>query len=127
MSIQITKHFALHEFASRGEPVPEQCHDNLRRLCEQLEVLRAHVGGRAITIVCGWRSAAHNKGKASKSQHLTASAADIRVAGMHPELVASTIEGLITRGEMTQGGLHAYPEQRNMFTHVDIRGTRARW
>jgi uncharacterized protein YcbK (DUF882 family) len=73
----------------------------------------------------GYRTTSHNKkvGGAPKSQHLTASAADISVKSMTPKQLANSIEELIAKGKMKQGGIGIYPT----FVHYDIRGTKARW
>lgn len=62
-------------------------------------------------------------GGAPKSQHLTASAADISAKGYSPVHLANVIDELITKGKMKQGGIGIYPT----FVHYDIRGTKARW
>ena len=51
-------------------------------------------------------------------------AADIVVKGMSPLAVHTTIELLIEKGDMLQGGLGLYEIR---FVHYDIRGTKARW
>ena len=52
-------------------------------------------------------------------------AADIVVKGMSPLAVHTTIELLIEKGDMLQGGLGLY--EKKGFVHYDIRGTKARW
>jgi hypothetical protein len=124
LSGDLTASFSLREFASRGTPVPSKYHDNVRKVAQNLQVLREHLG-RAITVVSGYRTAEHNTsvGGATKSQHLTASAADIQITGLTPSQVYCTIEELISQGRMRQGGLGIY----KTFVHYDIRGHRARW
>lgn len=122
---QLTKHFACAEFACRdGVVLPPDLRPNAVALCEQLEILRAWIE-QPIVIRSGYRTPAHNgrvKG-AEHSQHLLAKAADIVVAGFHPQTLAKAIENLIRDGRMKQGGLGVYPG----WVHYDIRGTRARW
>lgn len=121
-----SEHFSLAEFASRdGADTPRGAIGNIQALMNQLEVLRAELGGNPITIISGYRSPAHNTsvGGASRSQHLCGRAADIRVGGHTPVQVHSKIEELITAGRMVQGGLGIY----DTFVHYDTRGTRARW
>ena len=82
--------------------------------------------GKPITINSGYRSEEYNasiKGSSKKSQHVMGRAADIVVKGMSPLAVHTTIELLIEKGDMLQGGLGLYKS----FVHYDIRGTKARW
>ncbi len=121
----LTRHFSLSELACRdGQCVPDALIPNARKLCLELETLRAALG-RPILIVSGYRSPAWNarvRG-AQSSQHMTGKAADIRVYGVPPGKVADAIERLIAAGKMRQGGLGLYPS----WVHYDVRGTRARW
>jgi len=73
----------------------------------------------------GYRTYNHNKavGGAKRSQHLTASAADINAQDYTPKQLHMIIELLIDEGKMKQGGLGLY----NTFVHYDIRGIKARW
>lgn len=123
--MQLTKNFTLWEFRCRdGVPVPPEYIPNARKVAENLQVLRDEIG-QPIIINSAYRYPAYNKriGGASKSQHLTASAADIRTKGYTPRQLANVIERLIKEGKMRQGGIGVYPT----FTHYDIRGVWARW
>ena len=118
--------FSLAEFASKdGVATPGGAIGNIQVVMDQLEVLRAELGGEPITIVSGYRSPAHNTsvGGVARSQHLCGTAADIRVANHTPAEVHAAIERLIAAGRMRQGGLGLY----GSFVHYDTRGTRARW
>ena len=66
------------------------------------------------------RTAAYNQGcgGAKYSQHLTANAADIQVRGVSPSTVYAKLDALYPNQ-----GLGKYAT----FTHLDLRGTRARW
>lgn len=125
----ITEHFKWSEFACHDAahtPVPEEYRDATKNLCKNLEVLRAALGGAAITINSGYRTPAHNgntPGAASKSRHMYADAADIRVAGYTAAQVHAKITELIHNGEMEEGGLGSY----STWTHYDVRGYKARW
>lgn len=122
----MTEHFALAEFHSHdGVEVPDFLRDNVRRLAEQLEVLRASLGGRPIKIMSGYRSPEHNKavGGAKHSQHVLGRAADIQVRGLTSHRVWLEVLQLIREGRMTQGGVGLYAT----FVHYDIRGRSARW
>lgn len=123
--MKLTKNFDLQEFASKdGAVFPERVIENLKRLAENLQKIRDIIGV-PISINSGYRSPAHNKkvGGAKNSQHLTGMAADIVVKGYSPRSVFEIVEDLQNEGVIELGGLHAY----NSFTHVDIRGTKARW
>jgi len=76
-----------------------------------------------ITVTCMVRCPAHNEevGGAKSSRHLpsNADAADIKVKGIDPSDVMAFFEAKWS----PYIGVHAY----NTFTHIDARGTRARW
>lgn len=125
--MQLTKNFALHEFAcndKKNTPVPCELLPNVTRLADQLQVLRDHLG-IPIHINSGYRTRAYNTAVqgAPKSQHLEAKAADITTTKYTPKQLAKIVEGLIKSGKMKIGGLGIYPS----FIHVDIRPERARW
>jgi len=124
--MQLSDHFTLAEFESAdGAPMPAEVADNVRRLVvEALEPLRAEFG-KPITIISGWRSQEHNEavGGAPGSQHLSGKAADIRINGVDPAVVADAVDRLQRDGSIPKGGLGRY----QTFTHVDIRGRLARW
>lgn len=122
----LTAHFSLSEFKSKdGAKTPASVIPHLKELAENLEVLRAAVGGKSITINSGYRSPAHNAavGGAKNSQHVQGKAADIVVSGMTPSQVKAKIEQLINQGKMKQGGIGKY----SSFVHYDTRGYAARW
>lgn len=124
--MQVTEHFKMSEFDCKdGTPVPEEYYDNVRKLCEALEVIRKDLGNQPITINSGYRTKKHNKsvGGATKSQHLTASAADITVANRSPETVFKAIRMLRLNKDIPKGGIGSY----NTFTHYDIRGKNVTW
>lgn len=123
--MQLTKNFHLHEFSCNdGTPVPEQYIPNVRKLAEQLQVLRDHIG-EPININSAYRHPAYNSkiGGKPESQHLTASAADITVRSMSPRKLKSVVEKLIKQKKLWFGGIGLYPG----FLHVDIRPNIARW
>ena len=121
----ITKNFSAVEFKCKdGSHVPDDLMDNVRLLCENLQVLREELG-RPIRVISGYRSPKYNRriGGARRSQHMTAKAADIRVSGMSPKEVRTVILRLIKEGRMMSGGVGLY----TTFTHYDVRGRNARW
>lgn len=116
-----TAHFKMREFRCKdGTDVPRDYWSNLQRAMDRLEVLRSELGNRPITIVSGYRTPAYNKrcGGAKNSQHMYATAADIRVSGLTPSQVYK-----VANEVYADGGLGKY----DTFTHVDVRGKRARW
>lgn len=123
---QLTEHFKASEFAcpSYGPPTDADQLARLTHLCAQLEVLRDELG-KPINIISGYRSPEYNKriGGATKSQHMAATASDIKVKGVSPKEVHRTILRLIKEGRMEEGGLGLY----RTFVHYDVRGHRARW
>lgn len=124
--MKLTEHFSKSEFDSGdGSEMPEDVLNNVKKVAEQLEVVRAFFGGKSIKINSGYRSPAHNKaiGGASKSQHMKGTAADIVVSGVAPSDVADAIEGLMNCGAILPGGIGRY----STFTHVDIRGKITKW
>ena len=125
--MQVTKHFKLSEFACKdGTQVPTKYQGNVAALCLALEHLRAKLGA-PVVIISAYRTKAYNKrvGGASRSQHLTGKAADIRLSGKTPAEVSACLEELIADGTIPQGGIGVYPSHN--FTHYDIRLSKARW
>ena len=121
----LTKNFSLQEFRCRdGSGIPPEYMDNVRLLAKNLQVLRDHIG-LPVKVISGYRSPPYNRkiGGARQSQHMLAKASDLKVSGMSPDQVRSTILQLIEEGKMMQGGVGRYVT----FTHYDIRGRKARW
>ena len=89
------------------------------RLLAALEVLREILNG-PIRITSGLRCHIKNRavGGVSNSQHMRGTAADIQVTGVAPDRVQDEAERLLP-----DGGVGRY----RTFTHVDVRGHRARW
>ena len=85
-----------------------------------LEIIRYHFN-KPIIIYSGYRCSKHNAnvGGAKYSQHLIGKAADIYVEGHFPKTVYNFVNTLMPY----YGGVGKY----NTFTHIDIRGTHARW
>ena len=125
----MTKNFSKEEFDCKCNcgvcEMPINIYHNMVKVANQLQILRNYIG-KPITINSGYRSEEYNasiKGSSKKSQHVMGRAADIVVKGMSPLAVHTTIELLIEKGDMLQGGLGLY----DSFVHYDIRGTKARW
>lgn len=113
--IKVSRNFKLYEF---------ECHDGNSEvkvdpeLVEKLQALREKLG-RTVVITSGYRTPEYNAkiGGVSDSQHIRGKAADIKVASVSPEKVAQAAE------EIGFDGIGIY----DTFTHVDVRGYRARW
>ena len=84
-----------------------------------LENIRAHFGGKSITINSAYRTATYNKkiGGASKSQHVVGTACDIVISGVTPLAIAQYAEGIGVNG------IGVY----KTFTHIDSRSGKSRW
>ena len=120
--VPVSAHFKLSEFKCKdGTAVPAKYYANCQRLMNLLEEIRAACGNRAITITSGYRTESYNKkvDGAKQSQHLYAAAADIKVSGKS----ASEVYKLCDRLVGSRGGVGKY----STFTHVDVRGNKARW
>ena len=121
----MTKNFSKEEFdCNDGSEMPINIYHNMVKVANQLQVLRNHLG-KPIQINSAWRSEEYNAsiGGVKDSQHIMGRAADIVVRDLNPIEVYNTIEELIEKGDMLQGGLGLY----DTFVHYDIRGERARW
>ncbi len=112
---QVSKNFKVREFA---------CKDgNDQVLIDQdlvagLQKIRDYFAKETI-INSAYRTASHNQrvGGSSKSQHLLGKAADIRIEGVAPLLIAQYAEFL------AMGGVGLY----STFVHVDSREGKVRW
>jgi hypothetical protein len=94
----MTPHFTLAELTVTDHRSMDNTPDpaalvNLKRLAEFLELVKDRLGGRAVMITSGYRSAAVNAavGSSDKSQHRLGCAADIRVPGMTPDAVVRAV------------------------------------
>lgn len=123
--MKLTPNFSLEEFkCNDGTAVPGEFLCNVTKVAQNLQVLRDYVK-KPIIINSAYRSPKYNKkiGGAVKSQHLTASAADIRIAGMTSKQIYDTILTLISLGKMHNGGVGLY----KTFVHYDVRNLPTRW
>ncbi len=121
----LTKNFDITEFSCNdGTPVPSEYLPNVKKLAEQLQILRDELN-EPIHINSAYRHKEYNKkiGGEKNSQHLLAKAADITVKSKTPKQLAALIEKLISEGKLKFGGMGVYPG----FVHVDIRPGKARW
>lgn len=125
MRERLTKNFLLREFRCKdGSEVPDEYTDNVKELAKNLQVLRDHLE-KPIRIISAYRTPKYNRkvGGARRSQHLTASASDVKIKGMTPQEIKDVVEELIKKGLMKQGGIGLY----RTFLHYDIRSKKVRW
>jgi hypothetical protein len=116
----LSPHFSRAEFACNCcQRLPED-KEPPAELLEVLEALRAR-WGKPVNVNSGYRCPAHNAavGGASASRHMKGDAADVWIEGVDPSLVYDWADSKI--GD--RGGVGRY----NTFTHLDVRGYRARW
>lgn len=115
-STYLAKNFKVSEF---------KCNDGSDvvfisdELVSVLQNIRDHFG-KAVTINSGYRTPAYNKkvGGATYSQHMYGTAADISVSGVSPSEVYKYADSILLKG-----GVGKY----DTFTHVDVRGVKARF
>lgn len=112
--IKLSANFHLSEYSCKCNDCDEVLVD-LDHIAK-LQQLR-HDLGSPIIITSAYRCSAHNKavGGATHSQHKLGSATDIQVLGMDPSEVQDSCEKF--------DGLGRY----DLFTHIDSRGSKARW
>ena len=123
--MKLTANFSKIEFdCNDGSEMPDEVLENVKELAQNLQIIRDTIG-KPININSGYRSPSYNKkvGGASKSQHLTGKAGDLRVSGMTPKNLHKVILDLIKQGKICEGGVGLY----STFVHYDIRGIKARW
>ena len=113
----LSKNFRVREFRCQDDTDPIFIDSDLVNV---LQKVRDHFG-KAVTITSAFRTASHNKkvGGATYSQHLYGKAADIKVSGVAPSVVADFAETLMP----STGGIGRY----STFTHVDVRKVKSRW
>lgn len=121
--IHLGGHFSWGEFTKELTRVPQnaQVVDNIMRLANYLEDVRSRFGKASIVINSGYRPPSVNRsvGGASNSQHLYGAAADIVVSGFRPHEVYKHLN----QWHGDKGGLG----DSASFTHIDLRGYRARF
>ena len=123
--MKLTKNFNLSEFQSKdGSSFPVEVVKNLKKLAENLQVIRDTIGV-PLSITSGYRSPAHNKrvGGAVYSQHLLGKASDLTCKSLTPKQLRDIIKQLMDEGKISKGGLKSYAG----FVHYDIRGNYVTW
>jgi len=122
--MKLTNNFSLSEFECKcGCKMPAFVEENIKELAENLQVLRNVVG--KLDLTNAYRCKEHNAdvGGSTNSQHLKGKAADIKSKDFSSSEIATIADDLMKSEKFKIGGVGIY----NTFTHVDIRGTRARW
>tara|TARA_R110000851_G_scaffold12650_6_gene43701 strand:+ start:3586 stop:3972 length:387 start_codon:yes stop_codon:yes gene_type:complete len=122
--MNLTENFSLSEFECKcGCKMPDFVKKNIIDLASNLQVLRGVVG--RLDLTNAYRCKEHNAdvGGSVNSQHLLGKAADVKSDTVSPADMAIVIEDLMKNETFEIGGIGLY----NTFTHVDIRGSRARW
>ena len=123
--MKLTCNFSMSEFECNcGCKMPEDVKPNIIELADNLQVLRDFLN-MPIKITNAFRCESKNKSVngVKNSQHLFGKAADLQVFQLSPNEVADAVSELMEKNLFKMGGLGRY----NSFTHVDIRGTKARW
>jgi len=116
----LTPHFSLEELTVTDhrefDNIPNSSEiNNLKRLAEMLEEVKALLGGKPIIVNSAFRSAQVNAAVGSKdtSQHRVGCAADIRVPGVTPdEVVKAVIASDI--------GYDQIIREFNSWTHISV-------
>lgn len=113
---KVSANFRVKEFACSDGSDPIFIDSELVSV---LQKIRVHFG-KSVTITSAYRTPSKNKavGGEKFSQHLYGRAADISVSGVSPKKVAAFADKILPKG-----GVGTYAS----FTHVDVRGTKARW
>ena len=120
----MTKNFNIKEFECKcGCKMPEFVKKNVIELAENLQIIRDEVG--RLDLTNSYRCKDHNSdvGGSTSSQHLVGKAADVKSKSIKPKEMAQIVNDLMKNEKIKTGGIGIY----NTFTHIDIRGVRARW
>ena len=123
--MKLTCNFSMSEFECNcGCKMPEDVKSNIIELAENLQILRDFLN-TPIKITNAFRCESKNNSVngVKNSQHLVGKAADLQVFQLSPNKVADAVSELMEKNLFKMGGLGRY----NSFTHVDIRGSKARW
>ena len=114
---KLATNFRVREFACSDGSDPIFIDSELVTV---LQKIRTHFG-RSVKITSAYRTPSHNKavGGTRFSEHQFGRAADIKVNGVSPKMVANYAEKLLSN----RGGIGIY----NTFVHIDVRDTESRW
>lgn len=116
-------HFSWAEATKNGTRIPasDEVVDGILTVAKAMEEVRDYLGGRPITVNSWYRDPESNRaaGGATRSRHLSGDAVDFVAQGLHPSEVHRRLEPWW--GE--RGGVAS----ASCFTHIDCRGSGARW
>jgi Peptidase M15 len=116
-------HFSWAEATKNGTRIPAntQVVEGIIRVANVMEEVREFLGNRSITVNSWYRDPASNRqaGGASKSRHLVGDAIDFTVQGISPPEVNRKLDSWWG----SRGGIAS----ASCFTHIDVRGYKARW
>lgn len=115
---QLSANFKVQEFACKDGSDQVKIDDGLVALCQ---AIRDHFG-KPVTIHSGYRTEAYNSriGGAKSSKHITGEAADIKVSGVNPIVVALYAQDVLNAPGI---GLYSYVKVSDGFVHVDTRAS----
>lgn len=117
--------FYWGEATKYGQRIPKdaQIVNNIVESAEYMQKIRSYFENKRININSWYRDQVTNKemGGSSRSRHLFGDAVDFCVEGVSPEEVYRMLDSYHGK----RGGLGRY--MQNGFTHIDLRGKRARW
>lgn len=116
----LTKNFSTSEFSRYRHghfEIPSGLMPNLRRLAEQLQRIRDHVG-RPVRVTSGYRTPAYNEriGGSKTSRHTACLAADIKVDG----LLGAELAAKIVELDLEWDQVIAYSSSRGGHVHYGI-------
>jgi hypothetical protein len=109
------------EFPGTRIPRSEVIVERIIAIAEELEDVRKFLGNKPMTINSWYRTPEVNSriGGASNSRHMIGDAVDFTIEDCHPfDVYAKLDDWWGERGGLGKG---------NSFTHVDLRGSCARW
>lgn len=116
-------HFSWAEATKNGTriPVSAEIVDGILKVAKAMEEVREYLGRRPITVNSWYRDPESNRavGGATRSRHLSGDAVDFVAEGLPPSEVHRRLEPWW--GE--RGGIAS----ASCFTHLDCRGSAARW
>lgn len=113
-TIQIARHFKLHEFACKG-CYQVRINPRFMRLVDFLEAVREKAGGKRLIVSSGYRCPEHNnatKGAVANSRHLFGDGVDIFINTVSPKQLADYFEEIKFPGVIIEYPAHV---------HVDLR------
>jgi len=115
--------FSWMEATKCGTRIPEkpEIAGRIKETARYMEEVRANLGNRKITVLSWYRDPESNReaGGVKDSRHTYGDAVDFVVEGIAPSEVYEKLDDW----HGNRGGLGKYPG----FTHIDIRGHKARW